>query len=106
VVTVIFETSLSPAGPAARAPARAGDALVDVCDAAQAPVPFSCRDASCGTCLVEILEGEHLLDAMKPTEQLVLLRLGAVAGHRLACRARFTADEGRVRLRPIPTDPP
>jgi adenylate cyclase len=101
VVTVIFEPRELPDDAAHRAPAHAGDALLDVCDDAQAPVPFSCRDASCGTCLVEVVEGGQVLDAMEPTERLVLLRLGAGPGHRLACRARFARDDGVLRLRPV-----
>jgi len=35
---------------------------MDVCDEVGAPIPFSCRGASCSTCRVEILEGlEHVL---------------------------------------------
>src|SRR5690606_34619412 len=34
-----------------------GGPLVDVCDEHDAPVPFSCRSASCGTCRLDVLEG-------------------------------------------------
>jgi ferredoxin len=36
--------------------------LMDLCDAEGAPVPFSCRGASCSTCRIEVLEGRELLE--------------------------------------------
>ena len=39
-----------------------GGRLVDFCDELRAPIPFSCRSASCGTCRMEILEGTELLE--------------------------------------------
>jgi len=39
-----------------------GGEIVDICDQYFAPIPFSCRSASCGTCQVEVLEGEELLE--------------------------------------------
>ena len=95
MITVVFEASTI--GAALTVEANANDALIDICDAAAAPVPFSCRDASCGTCLIEIVEGD--LDPIGRTEMLVLLRLGAPQGHRLACRARIAAGRGLIRIR-------
>ncbi|MRG92623.1 2Fe-2S iron-sulfur cluster-binding protein [Polyangium spumosum] len=87
-------------GPAAGASAEPGDALVDVSDACRAPVSFSCRSASCGTCLVEVLEGASLLAPPSPDEAEVLDIFGAPAAQRLACSARLVArGEGLVRLR-------
>jgi len=76
-----------------------GGALVDACDDAHAPVGFSCRSASCGTCLVEILEGLDLLEPMSPEERDVLEILYSPSHHRLACQAKIKRAPGIVRLR-------
>jgi ferredoxin len=41
--------------------ADASGRLVDICDSSGAPVAFSCRSASCGTCRVDVLEGLDLI---------------------------------------------
>ena len=61
--------------------------IVDVCDDAHAPVLFSCRSASCGTCRVEVLVGAELLDPAGEDEREVLRIFAAGAGERLACQA-------------------
>jgi hypothetical protein len=43
------------------AEAGGGGRLLDVCDDVRAPVAFSCRGASCGTCRVEVVAGADLL---------------------------------------------
>jgi adenylate cyclase len=97
VVRVCFaETRL---GPSRSAEAEAGDAMMDLCDEARAPVAFSCRDANCGTCLVQVIEGLDLLDEPGRAERVVLETLGVGADHRLACRARIAGATGLVRVR-------
>jgi ferredoxin len=86
-------------GPGCSAWAEPGALLMDVSDEARAPIGFSCRSASCGTCRVEILEGEHLLAAPSIEERSALALAGAQPARRLACRARIGEGEGRVRLR-------
>lgn len=76
-----------------------GGRLLDICDDSGAPVPFSCRSASCGACRVEVIEGAHLLDDVGPEEQSVLDLFGDPPGRRLACVARVQGGDGRVRLR-------
>ena len=78
------------------------DRLLDLCDDAGATVPFSCRDASCGTCLVDIVTGAELLRRPEPTEQILLVRLGARKDQRLACRAVLGADVGDLHV--VPAD--
>ena len=53
--TIEFEGVGLAADKIAEAP-DGGD-LVDICDRVLAPIPFSCRSASCGTCHIDILEG-------------------------------------------------
>lgn len=77
-----------------------GGALADICDDNAAPIPFSCRSASCATCHIEVLEGEEQL--LPPdTEELDVL--DAVCSKpprfRLACCAKMKAGAGRVVVR-------
>jgi 2Fe-2S ferredoxin len=75
--------------------------LVDICDEVLAPVPFSCRSASCATCHIQVIEGEHLLE---PAEERELELLGLVdgpPGSRLACQVRVKDGEGVVRVKPV-----
>lgn len=72
--------------------------LLDVCDAAQAPVPFSCRAATCGTCGVWVEQGEHLLDPPEVKEAELRAKLGQ-DGRRFACAIRVRSGRGVIRLR-------
>ncbi len=84
--------------------APAGGRLIDLCDDSRAPVPFSCRSASCGTCRVEIAEGATLLDPPGDEEAELLGVLGDdPARYRLACQARVRGVAGRVLVR-TPTE--
>jgi ferredoxin len=83
----------SPAGPAMEVE---GDGpLIDLCDEARAPVAFSCRAASCGTCRVEVLAGAGLLEPPGRDE----IPLLASPAQRLACQAVVRPGPGLVRLR-------
>ncbi len=82
-----------------------GGALVDTCDDHGAPVPFSCKSASCGTCRVEVLEGESEL--LPPArEEIEVLDLFATSAprYRLACQARMMPGLATLRLRPLDDD--
>jgi ferredoxin len=75
--------------------------LVDLCDERTAPVAFSCRSASCGTCRIEVLEGAELLEPPRDEELDVLDLFGDdPARCRLACQARVRPGAGRLRVRP------
>jgi len=74
-------------GPDCRVEVAEGGRLVDVCDHVQAPVPFSCRSATCGTCRVEVYEGAELLGL-----------LGDPPAYRLACQAKVRRAHGVIRL--------
>ena len=94
---VMFEGN--DVGPAVEVDVPEGGRLVDICDDSKAPVMFSCRGASCGTCRVEILEGINLLAAAKEDEREVLDIFAAPQNHRLACQACLDAGPGRVRVK-------
>lgn len=90
----------SAAGRAKTIEAPEGGALVDICDVHYAPVPFSCRSATCATCHVLIEQGEELLEPPAPEERELLALIRAPKGTRLACQAVVKAAPGLVRLRP------
>ena len=86
---------------AATSDAPDGGRLLDLCDEARASVPFSCRSANCGTCRVDVLEGETLLDPPSDDERETLAFFGDPPSRRLACVATVRPGEGRLRLRAV-----
>ena len=71
-----------------------------MCDERTAPVPFSCRTASCGTCRIEVLEGAAFLDPPADDELDVLDIFGDDPSRcRLACQARLKQGPARLRVR-------
>lgn len=78
-----------------------GGDLLDICDRILAPVAFSCRSASCGTCHIEILEGAELLHAPGEDEADLLDLLEGPPNSRLACQAQVQAGPGLIRIRPV-----
>lgn len=93
--TLAFEAS--SLGPALTL--EADGRLLDIVDDARAPVAFSCRGATCGTCLIEVLAGAEQLDPADAGERSLLAQLGAPAAARLACQAVVRPGRGLVRLR-------
>lgn len=93
----VIELLESPLGPAVTM--TADGRLLDACDEARAPLAFSCRSASCGTCLVAVLAGAELLEPPRPDEREVLALADAHPGQRLACQAVVRSGPGLVRLR-------
>jgi ferredoxin len=75
--------------------------LMDGCDELRAPVSFSCRDGSCGTCAIAILEGAALLSPVAALERRTLRETKAPRGSRLACQARIRGGDGIVRIRAV-----
>lgn len=86
-------------GPAKVADVELGGELVDICDYHFAPIPFSCRSASCGTCHIEILEGAELLAPPEEQEEELLDILGGEETTRLACQAKVKPGPGLIRIR-------
>jgi len=72
--------------------------LIDVCDEAIAPVPFSCRSTTCGTCGVWVEQGQALLDPPSSHERSLQEKLGR-DGRRFACAVRVRSGKGVIRLR-------
>ncbi|MFW5924989.1 MAG: 2Fe-2S iron-sulfur cluster-binding protein [Myxococcota bacterium] len=85
--------------------AAAGTRLVDVVDDhPEAGVPFSCRSATCGTCRVEVIQGQQAVAPPSEDEQEVLVLFGDPPAVRLCCQLELTRDTGRLVLRVV--DPP
>jgi ferredoxin len=103
VIRVDFESS--NARMAVTGQAEPFDRLIDVCDACSAPVEFSCRSGTCGTCRVEVIAGENLLQPPTDDELETLAAFDAPPSHRLACRSRLGAGTGHLRLRWAGDDP-
>lgn len=78
-----------------------GGALVDLCDEVLAPVPFSCRSASCATCQIEVVEGGDLLEPPGDEERELLDLLAGPPNTRLACQAQVKRGGGTVRIKPV-----
>jgi ferredoxin len=95
-----IEFLASPHGPGVTLNVDGGR-LIDACDDARAPVAFSCRSASCGTCRVEVLAGAELLDLPGPDELEVLAIFAAAPAERLACQAIVRPGPGLIRLGPV-----
>lgn len=91
----------SAAGGARETEAPKGGPLLDICDEALAPIPFSCRSASCATCHIEVLEGSDLLEPADEAEQDLLDVVGGPEGSRLACQAIVKPGAGLIRIRSL-----
>jgi 2Fe-2S ferredoxin len=103
VPTIEFEAS--SAGRAKVVDRPEGGDLLDICDEVRAPIPFSCRSASCATCEIKVLEGMDLFEPPNDEEADLLGILGK-KDHRIACQARIRSGSGVIRLRAVAVGPP
>ncbi|MEZ4361789.1 MAG: 2Fe-2S iron-sulfur cluster-binding protein [Kofleriaceae bacterium] len=77
-----------------------GAALIDMCDKHDAPIPFSCRTASCGTCRIHVLEGaESLLPPEADELELLDVFNHKPPGIRLTCQARLRPGAVKVHIK-------
>ena len=88
-------------GRAKTVDAPEGGALVDLCDAHYAPIPFSCRSATCGTCHVIVVSGAELFEPPNEAEAEMLDILRGPKTSRLACQAVLKPESGLVQLRSV-----
>jgi len=95
--TVIFQ---SKDAPPLQVEAPDGGSLADLCDDHDAPIPFSCRSANCGTCRIIVLEGATLLLDAEDEELDVLDAFAAAPPkQRLTCQAKMRPGAGVLRVR-------
>lgn len=92
----------SRAGRIVEIDAAEGAAVVDLCDDHAAPIPFSCRSASCGTCRVEVIEGgaELLPPAQDELDVLDVFNMEP-SRVRLACQAKLRIGATRIWIKAI-----
>lgn len=75
-------------------------ALIDLCDEHDAPIPFSCRTASCGTCRIHVLEGADQLVPPAEDELDLLDVFNHKPPHvRLTCQAKLKPGATLVRVK-------
>ena len=63
------------------------------------PLRFGCRQGGCGTCLIEVEEGEEHLSSPTKMERGTLARLKASKGCRLACQAAVKGNQGKIFIK-------
>jgi len=63
-----------------------GTSLQAIADASGADITFGCRNGSCGTCRVRILQGLEHCSPMGPEERDFLRGMAAPTDQRLACQ--------------------
>jgi ferredoxin len=98
MVKVTFESSDGSLRTTAEAPE--GGSLADLCDDTEAPIPFSCRSASCATCHIEVLEGQEAFFDPDDEELDVLDAIQSPPPRfRLACCAKLKPGPAVVRVR-------
>jgi ferredoxin len=96
---VVFE---SKAAPPQIVEVPEGGSLADLCDAVNAPIPFSCRSANCGTCRIEVLEGaENLLPPQDDELDVLDIFMVAPPRFRLACQSQMKPGLATLRIKAI-----
>ncbi len=68
-----------------------GEPIKDACE--NLGVPFSCSEGICGTCMVDVLEGQENLSELTQEEK----DMGRDKNHRLACQCRIKS--GMVKIK-------
>lgn len=70
-----------------------GSNLGDIAVDANATLPFSCRDGTCGTCLIEVKRGaKHLSESQEKEKATLAIYGGDETKHRLACQCAVHGD--------------
>lgn len=57
-------------------------------------VPFGCEEGICGTCMIDVLEGENNLSDLTDQEKDLMRD----KKHRLACQCRIKGGEVKFRM--------
>ena len=69
-----------------------GSEIQEVCEK-ELNVPFSCKDGSCGTCLIGISEGMENLSEVNQKEK----DIGISGDYRLACQCKI--KKGTIKIK-------
>ena len=69
---------------------KEGKNIRDACE--KLGVPFNCKDGICGTCMIDVLEGEENLSELTEQEN----DLARDKTHRLACQCQL--KKGKIKI--------
>lgn len=79
--------------------AAEGTPFTSLCDDHSTDILLGCRDAACGTCLIEVTDGLTDLSPITDQEEILLSALAeGVDNARLACQCRV-AGQGPISVR-------
>lgn len=73
-----------------------GTLLQKAIDAADTNIMFGCREGSCATCMIEVLEGPENLNPPTDAEKTTLMPEELKGNIRLACQCRVVG--GRISV--------
>lgn len=69
-----------------------GSAFIDICAEHDTSIFFSCRAATCGTCMIRVVAGPQNLSPMENKEKEFLESMAAGSNVRLACQCKVLGD--------------
>ena len=69
-----------------------GTSIAEICE--KSGIPFSCNSGVCGTCQVEVLEGQNNLGELNQEEQ----DLAMDRNHRLSCQCKILNGTVKVKF--------
>ncbi len=87
-----------PDGSSYEARGKSGDPLARISGRGPQPLATGCGDTSCGTCAVEILEGEDQLTPESEHERITRKANQVPDGRRLACATSILGEGVAVRV--------
>jgi ferredoxin len=68
--------------------------IAEACE--EAGVPFACTEGVCGTCVIEVKEGNQNLS--NPTQEELDFLGDATCGERLACQCKIKSGNVRIKF--------
>lgn len=71
---------------------KEGDSIIDACD--ELGVPFACKEGVCGSCRIDILEGENNLSNLTENETAV----GLDKKTRFACQCKIKKGDVKINF--------
>jgi ferredoxin len=69
-----------------------GASFIDVVEVSGADVTFGCKNGSCGTCKIRVVEGLGNLSEMNAEEADFLASIEAQPNQRLGCQCKIKGD--------------